>query len=140
MQIRAANYLENKEITLNELNNYTKETVPALQHEQIDISFIYQEGDQILGRIVGFIHWNYLQIELFFVAKDTQGQGVGTKLLAHVEKIAREKQLAYILLETMSFNAPRFYEKNGFSILSTIQNSPLKNQHRHFYIKAFSEN
>lgn len=135
MMIEETNYFENKELALDDLNQYTKEFVPELNHKQINISFIYVEDDEILGRIVGFIHWDYLQIELFFVSKNAQGKGVGTKLLDHIEKIAKKNNVVYILLETMSFNAPKFYEKNGFNILTKIVDSPLKDENRYFYIK-----
>lgn len=135
MPIKEYEYFENKQETLNELDNYTKRIVPNLEHNQKNMSFIFQDGERVLGRIVGFIHWNYLQIELFFVSPDTQGKGIGSKLLEHIEKVAQENQLSYILLETMSFNAPKFYEKHGFSLLADIKNSPLEGEHCYFYIK-----
>lgn len=136
MPITQVEYLENKEKTLHDLEAYTKEIVPKLKQEYQDISFIYEEDGVILGRIVGFIHWDHLQIELFYVSKDTQGKGIGSKLLNHVEAIAKNNQLSYILLETMSFNAPKFYEKNGFEIIAKIENSPMENETRYFYKKT----
>ena len=135
LTIRTVEYKENKEITLSELEAYTKEIVPNLEQRYEEVSFIYEEQGAILGRIVGFIHWDHLQIELFYVAKNTQGMGIGTKLVNHVEDIALKNGLNYILLETMSFNAPKFYEKNGYEFIAKIKDSPMKGENRYFLKK-----
>ncbi|MGG5322585.1 hypothetical protein IGJ83_002456 [Enterococcus pernyi] len=135
MSIKQMEYTKNKELTLSELESYTKKIVPELEQEYQQISFVYESEGTILGRIVGFIHWDHLQIELFYVSNNTQGQGIGTKLLNHVESIAKQQNKSYIFLETMSFNAPKFYEKHGYEVVGKIVNSPMENQIRFFYKK-----
>lgn len=135
MSIKQMEYTKNKELTLSELESYTKKIVPELEQEYQQISFVYESEGVILGRIVGFIHWDHLQIELFYVSNNTQGQGIGTKLLNHVESIAKQQNKSYIFLETMSFNAPKFYEKHGYEVVGKIVNSPMENQIRFFYKK-----
>lgn len=124
MSIKQMEYTKNKELTLSEL-----------EQEYQQISFVYESEGVVLGRIVGFIHWDHLQIELFYVSNNTQGQGIGTKLLNHVESIAKQQNKSYIFLETMSFNAPKFYEKHGYEVVGKIVNSPMENQIRFFYKK-----
>ncbi|MFZ4844523.1 GNAT family N-acetyltransferase [Enterococcus casseliflavus] len=135
MSIKQMQYAENKEVTLSELESYTKKIVPELEQNYQHLSFVYESEGVVLGRIVGFIHWDYLQIELFYVSDNTQGKGIGTKLLNHVESIAKQQEISYIFLETMSFNAPKFYEKNGYELVGRIDNSPLETQTRFFYKK-----
>ncbi|GKS53448.1 hypothetical protein IGK38_002356 [Enterococcus pernyi] len=135
MSIKQMEYTKNKELTLSELESYTKKIVPELEQEYQQISFVYESEGVVLGRIVGFIHWDHLQIELFYVSNNTQGQGIGTKLLNHVESIAKQQNKSYIFLETMSFNAPKFYEKHGYEVVGKIVNSPMENQIRFFYKK-----
>ncbi|MGG5304616.1 hypothetical protein IGK16_002237 [Enterococcus pernyi] len=135
MSIKQMEYTKNKELTLSELESYTKKIVPELEQEYQQISFVYESEGVVLGRIVGFIHWDHLQIELFYVSNNTHGQGIGTKLLNHVESIAKQQNKSYIFLETMSFNAPKFYEKHGYEVVGKIVNSPMENQIRFFYKK-----
>lgn len=135
MSIKQMEYTKNKELTLSELESYTKKIVPELEQEYQQISFVYESEGVVLGRIVGFIHWDHLQIELFYVSNNTQGQGIGTKLLNHVESIAKQQNKSYIFLETMSFNAPKFYEKHGYEVVGKIVNSTMENQIRFFYKK-----
>lgn len=133
--ISKVDYKENKEETFKALEEYTKSTVPALKEKYEEVSFIYEENNKVLGRIVGHIHWDHLQIELFSVSGEARGKGVGTKILKHVEDLAKDKDLSYILLETMSFNAPGFYEKNGYDVCMRIEDSPFEGAIRYFYKK-----
>lgn len=135
MPIEQVDYKENKEKTLASLDEYTIEVVPNLVMRYEEVSFIYKENGVVLGSIVGNIHWDHLTVELFFVSKNTQGKGIGSKLLANVEKIALERKCSYIILETMSFNAPAFYKKNGYQIIAQIENSPLEGETRYFMKK-----
>lgn len=120
------------------LNEYTIEKVPNLDMRYEEVSFVYNENGLVLGRIVGHIHWDNLEVELFFVSKNTRGKGVGSKLLAKIEKIASEKKCSYILLQTMSFNAPSFYKKHGYQIIAQINNSPMEGETRYFMKKELS--
>lgn len=135
MPIEQVDYKENKEKTLASLDEYTIEVVPNLVMRYEEVSFIYKENGVVLGSIVGNIHWDHLTVEIFFVSKNTQGKGIGSKLLANLEKIALEKKCSYIILETMSFNAPAFYKKNGYQIIAQIENSPLEGETRYFMKK-----
>lgn len=135
MPIEFVAYKENREETLVGINEYTFEKIPALDMRHEEVSFVYKENNIVLGRLVGNIHWDHLTIELFFVSKDTQGKGIGSKLLQHVEAIASEKKCSYIFLETMSFNAPAFYKKNGYQVIAQIENSPLEGETRYFMKK-----
>lgn len=137
MTIKKIDYSENKSITITELNTYTKNILPELSNETKKISFCFIENNVILGRIVGIVHWDYIQIELFFVSEEARGKGVGLSLLSKVEELAKENKVSYILLETMSFNAPKFYENRGFERLATIKNSPVKYENRYFYVKYY---
>lgn len=136
--IKDIDYTENKLFTLAELDEYTKEILPELDNNTRKFSFCYEENGITLGRIVGFFHWDHIQIELFFVSKEARGKGVGGALFSKIEDLAIQNKVSYILLETMSFNSPKFYEHKGFELLTTIKNSPVKNETRFFLIKKYS--
>lgn len=137
MSIEQAAYEENKAKALEGIEAYTEKKMPNLDMSLERVSFVYKEGDEILGRIVGHIHWDHLSVELFYVSENTRGKGVGTKLLEQVEKIALEKHCKYAFLETMSFNAPVFYQKNGYYIMAQIDNTPAEGETRYFMKKDF---
>lgn len=136
MSIEQAPYKENREKTLAGIEAYTKEKMPDLDMRYEEVSFVYKEANKVLGRIVGHVHWDHLSVELFYIEANTRGKGIGTKLLEEVEKTALEKHCKYAFLETMSFNAPVFYQKNGYNILAQIENSPAEGETRYFMKKV----
>jgi ribosomal protein S18 acetylase RimI-like enzyme len=61
--------------------------------------------------------WQYLYIDQIAVKKEYQRRGCGTRLLAEVFALARDKGIKTIALDTWSFNqqARSFLRKQGFS-------------------------
>ncbi|MCP0886526.1 hypothetical protein LB941_04130 [Ligilactobacillus sp. WILCCON 0076] len=56
-------------------------------------------------------------------------------MLEKAIEIAKEKQLHLITLETISFNAPKFYLEHEFGIMKQVDNSPLDNTSHFFMFK-----
>lgn len=81
------------------------------------------EDDMLIGLSLGCIrHWwqgtEYYIFE-FCIKKDRQGAGRGTAFLEEISRIAREKGVTHIFLQTeRSAPAYEFYRKNGFEELS----------------------
>jgi ribosomal protein S18 acetylase RimI-like enzyme len=65
-----------------------------------------------------------------------RGQGLGTKLLAQAEAVAREHKCVGIYLDTFSFQARGFYEKHGYGLFGTLENYP-DDEKRFFLSKRF---
>lgn len=69
------------------------------------------------GKIIGFSSMNAEgYMHAMFVHKDRQGKGVATRLLAEVEKMAREYEVQRIWAE-VSITAKPFFEKHGYRII-----------------------
>lgn len=133
MGIIKEDYKENEKKALEELDNYTVKKVPALNMNSESLSYIYEENNETLGRIVANIFWDTLNIKLFVVSENARGKGIGYKLIEYVENLAKEKGCKHVALETMSFNSYKFYLKNGYEVLGKIENSPLPNE-THYYM------
>ncbi len=58
------------------------------------------------------------QIRSMAVSNECQGQGIGSLMMNHLEKIALEKNIKTIVLDARE-NAIAFYEKNGYETVST---------------------
>jgi len=76
--------------------------------------FIKDEKDQIIGGITGYIYSKVLSINLLWVEKTLRGKGYGSDLLKKAEKHARDIGCAFATLETLNWQAPEFYKKNGY--------------------------
>jgi ribosomal protein S18 acetylase RimI-like enzyme len=106
-----------------------------VKHPVKNISFILRdEGGEILGGITGTIFWYNLHIDFLWVDESLRGSGYGTELLNHIEKIARENRCQLIQLDTFSFQAPDFYQKNGYEIVGVIEGHPNK-ENQQYYLK-----
>mgnify|MGYP001773248445 FL=1 len=137
MNIKEIGYKENAKISAEMLDKYTKNKKPeALDILRKKISFVLEDEGQIVSRLTGSISFNGLHIELFITDSNTRGKGYGTEIFKFVEELAREKGCHYIVLETMSFNAPRFYINRGFEIIKKVDNTPIEGESFYFMFKS----
>ncbi|MFD2169346.1 GNAT family N-acetyltransferase [Tumebacillus lipolyticus] len=90
------------------------------------------ESNQIVGGIVAHLFWHRLKIEIFWVDEQMRGRGWGSRLLQEMEAIAKEKGARLIELDTFSFQAPEFYQKQGYQKFGQVDNFPTGHTHYHF--------
>ena len=74
-----------------------------------------------------------LYIDILFVKDEYRNEGLGSKLLAHVEKIAQSKGCTLLHLDTFDVQAKDFYIKHGFEIFGVLENCP--ERHNRYYMK-----
>ena len=79
------------------------------------------DSDQALGGIVGRTSLGLAFLDLFHLPASLRGSGLGTKILAAFEDEARERGCRSAVLYTISFQAPGFYEKNGWVAFGEIE-------------------
>ncbi|MCK8782025.1 GNAT family N-acetyltransferase [Rhizobium sp. NTR19] len=79
----------------------TRLTLAALAYKARDeIAFIAVEGERLVGCIFCRPEPESLYVGKFAVSPSHQGKGIGAKLLAVAEEVAREKSLPRLRLET----------------------------------------
>lgn len=111
-------------------------SVPELSRailNRIDFSAKGEEGELLGGIQAKRVNWGILEIELLFVFEKHRHQGIASKLLDHVEQIAREHQCYLAHLDTFDFQAKDFYLKQGYSIFGILENAP--RGHCRYYMK-----
>ena len=72
------------------------------------------------------------------IDEDIRKSGFGTKLLLEVEKMALEKECDFIKVDTLSFQALGFYEKNGYQVFGSLDN--VGRDYKHYYLKKDLKN
>mgnify|MGYP000024873671 FL=1 len=79
-----------------------------------NLCFVLRSPDQeIVGGVVGAIHWNWLYINLMWIKDELRGRGYGHQLLMLAEEEGRKRGAKQVYLDTFSFQAPGFYKKYG---------------------------
>lgn len=102
------------------------------RYEQINL-FLKDENGLVRGGLLGEVCWNWLEIHTLIVDEETRKFGYGSKLLMEVEQIALEKKCDFIKVDTLSFQALDFYEKNGYQVFGSIDN--VGRDFTHYYLK-----
>ncbi len=74
-----------------------------------------QEGS-VLGWLVIQLFWGQLHIKNLVIQERERSKGYGTLLMNQAFEYGITHGCTFAFVETMSFQAPRFYEKLGFTI------------------------
>jgi GNAT superfamily N-acetyltransferase len=89
------------------------------------LCFVLQGSDEeILGGVIAEAYWEWLYIDLLWIKTELRGCGYGQLLLETVEKEAQKYGVKNVYLDTFSFQAPKFYEQNGYRVFGELQDFP----------------
>lgn len=90
-----------------------------------NIAIIVRDPDtgEASSGIWGGILYGWLFIELLHVAVSDRHQGLGSRLLTAIENAAREQGCVGAWLSSYAFQAPGFYEKNGYEQFGELESS-----------------
>jgi len=86
--------------------------------------FARDPAGKVQAGLRGQTYWSWCTIDVLAVAKPYRRQGIGSRLLAKAEEIARSRGCIGIRLDTTSFQAPDFYHRHGYSEFGRIEDYP----------------
>ncbi|MCK6074565.1 GNAT family N-acetyltransferase [Paenibacillus silvae] len=113
----------------------------ALRDRYEELHFhIRNETGQIVAGVLSTLCWNWVELDILWVNANERHKGYGTQLLLEVERLAREKGCDFIMLNTFSYQAPEFYRKHGYQLMTMIENAPTGHQHYYFKKDLTPEN
>jgi len=118
------------------LVTFNREQAGPLRYKRTVLSARDAKG-RLLGGLILQSYWQETYIELLWVSARARRTGLGGKLIQEAERQARRHGSRLIHLNTYSFQAPRFYEKQGYRRFGSLAGSP-KGERRHFYVKKLS--
>lgn len=124
---------EQRQAILQPLIEYNDAQTGGSKSEPFALMVKDQNGE-ILGGLYGRMIFRWMFIELLSVPEQGRGQGIGSKLMAQAEALAKEKNCYGVWLDTFDFQAPEFYKKLGFSQFGEIVDYPPGHK-RHFFQK-----
>jgi len=96
-----------------------------------DLSCCIEEGGTCLGGINAFRLDDLLMVDRLWVDEEARGRGLGSRLLSAVEEKGRAGGAKRVELNTFGFQAPGFYEKQGYRRLAALE--PAVGEWGHFF-------
>ncbi|MGH6945260.1 MAG: GNAT family N-acetyltransferase [Geminicoccaceae bacterium] len=81
---------------------------------------LHEAEDRLVGGLIGRTFWEWLAIELLWIAPAHRGAGHGRRLVAIAEDEARRRGCHHARVNTYSFQAPGFYEKCGYARFAAL--------------------
>ncbi|MBG0621550.1 GNAT family N-acetyltransferase [Enterobacter roggenkampii] len=98
--------------------------------------YVRDENGTMLGGLIGVRKGDWLNIDYLWVSDTVRGTGVGSQLIRTAEEEARRKGCKHALVDTASFQARPFYEKQGYQLQMSLQDYPYSGMQRHYLAKA----
>jgi GNAT superfamily N-acetyltransferase len=74
----------------------------------------------LVGGAVGTINWNWLHVSLVWVAEGHRHGGLGSRLMAEIERIGIQRGCTRAHLDTFSYQARPFYERQGYRVFGVL--------------------
>ncbi len=86
----------------------------------------YDENNNLVGGLDGNTEKGWLYISTLWVANSARACGLGTELMKMAEEEAVKRNCHDVYLDTLSCQAPGFYQKLGYRQFALLENFPGK--------------
>jgi ribosomal protein S18 acetylase RimI-like enzyme len=91
--------------------------------------FLRGESRNIVAGAAGHTWGETCELRQVWVGASARGRGLGRRLIAEVEAEAVRRGCRQLILSTHSFQAPEFYRKLGFDVVSELPDYPRGHSH-----------
>lgn len=118
------------------LQSFNAKFAGARDYRELTIAVRDPISKKLVAGLHGSTQWGWLFVKWLWVSEECRGRKMGSTILTDAEKEARERGCRGVWLDTFSFQAPGFYEKQGYARFGTIEGFPEAPHARHFYSKA----
>ena len=116
------------------LNRFNKEIVGDDGHKPLNI-VEYDSNGTVIGGILGGTYWGWMYIDILWVHEEHRNRGIGSCLLSRAEQETVRRGCHHVHVDTMSWQAPGFYQKHGYELIGILPDIPQGNQ-KYLLMKA----
>ena len=132
MQVRLENIDSQKSQIIGDLiRSYNLSKREVAESEPLNL-YVEDEHGEIMAGLVAETFGNWLEIEYLFVKDDLRGQGIGSQLLQRAESEAKKRNCRFAFVNTYQFQAPGFYQKQGYKEVFTLKDYPYTGQRQYY--------
>lgn len=117
-----------KQVVVDHLDTYNVGVTGLSDYSPVNL-FLRDQGDEVVGGLLGAVWGGVLYVRILWVAQALRGRGHGRRLLEAAEQRAVERGCRQVFLDTFSFQAPGFYEKQGYEVYARAEDWPVGHTH-----------
>lgn len=105
---------ESIQIIGNGLNRFNDQHVGYGDRQPLAVLVRDAQSGDVVGGASGRTSLGMLFLDLFHLPETLRGMGIGTEVLRRFEEEGRRRGCRSAVVYTISFQAPQFYERNGW--------------------------
>jgi GNAT superfamily N-acetyltransferase len=120
-----------RETVLKGLRAFNESKIGPANDQPVELVVRDPDG-VVIGGLLGNTKWGWLYVDKLWISDAARGHGMGSRLLARAEEIARERGCVGAFLSTFEHQARPFYEARGYQLFGTLDGFPAAT--RQFYL------
>jgi ribosomal protein S18 acetylase RimI-like enzyme len=105
------------------LNAYNLRFTEDYGMEPLSLTVKDSQG-RLVGGLIGLTYWKWFYVDILWVDESVRSCGIGSRLLSRAEEVAVSRGCCHAHLDTHDFQAPGFYEKQGYTVCGEIRDLP----------------
>ncbi len=97
----------------------------AAARDRLTVAVVARDdAERVRAGVVAFVENGWLTTELHWVDEPLRGRGIGTRLLAMIERFALSRGVYRFRLDTSERPALLFYQYNGYEVYAELPEHP----------------
>ncbi|MFI5399868.1 MAG: GNAT family N-acetyltransferase [SAR324 cluster bacterium] len=106
------------------LKEYNTQQVGYWDGKPLNVLVSDSETGKVIGGMLGLTSLGLYFVNVFFLPEALRGGGLGSRMLRMGESEARQRGCEQVVLYTLTFQAPGFYERHGYREFGRIRSGP----------------
>jgi GNAT superfamily N-acetyltransferase len=119
IEVAQAVQQESRDVIARRLREFNAGHMGEYEWTGLDV-YVRDVNGLVVGGLIGDVALGWFSIHALWVAEGLRGSGVGTGILKAAEEAAIQRGCRAAILDTLSFQAPAFYEKRGYVRIGVV--------------------
>lgn len=104
--------------------DYIRNNSSYAHNNKINGNFVIYDFTEVIGGALGYIKYGWYFLTDFYINQKYRKQKIGSTVIKKIEEFAMENDALGVRIESWDFQAPKFYEKLGYTVWSEFKDCP----------------